>query len=351
MGKRIGIIIMSVLIGVSYFWSDDNDTPAGTNIVNNVTLDYEDENGNTRPQVSASETTTVTPMYGLSGPGNPADGATPPGVPIYYTYQISNEGNATDTYSLSLSGFTYNTSPPSPGGAWSAQIIQDDNQDGVHQSGETTVISALTLAEDQDAYFFVEVTPATDAENGSTGSITITVSTSQTPVGEYTGDNGNTYGGPNSVSDTCTTTCRAPDIQLAVSANVSTPDEYSGGTNDPVPGATITYTIIYDNDGNALAQNVYIIDVVPTNTGYVVDSAETSNSLHTGSVTVEYFDGSSWQPDTWDNTNAENVQQIRWMLSANVAVDDGDPSGSAEDENPTAGDTDAGTLQCQVTID
>ena len=62
----------------------------------------------------------------------------------------------------------------------------------------------------------------------------------------------------NVVSSTAQST---PNLTLSKSASV---------TGSAIPGATITYTITYGNTGTTSADNVYIVDAIPTNTKYIL---------------------------------------------------------------------------------
>lgn len=319
----------------------DIDTPAGTTLQSNVTVDYEDPNGVAMPQQSDSVQVTVSAIYGLQWVQTPTNGETGPSQPIYYVFKVSNEGNTTDNLTLSLSAFTYTGNS---GSAWSAQIIQDDDQDGIHDSTETTAINSLTIGEDEDLYFFVEVTPSADAEFNSTGTLTITVTSSGSDGDEYTGDNGNTYGGPDSIQFTFTTTACAPLIHVATSQDIT----LAGSSSSPVPGATVKYTVFYDNDGNRAADNVVIVMDIDPNTVYKAGSA--GASPNTGAtVTIEFYDGTAWS--TSEPADPSTVQQIRWTIDSvaadNSSTDTGDTSSTADGTNP---DDDAGNIYFEVYI-
>jgi len=114
-------------------------------------------------------------------------------------------------------------------------------------------------------------------------------------------------------------------------------------------GEIVTYTIIYDNDGAGPAKNAVIEDVIPANTTYIAGSASSGNAIHTGNVVVEIKVNSIWEPDSASPSG--EVTAVRWTFDSDIAVGDGDNYGTAEDEAPNSGDTDAGTVTLQVTID
>jgi hypothetical protein len=89
--------------------------------------------------------------------------------------------------------------------------------------------------------------------------------------------------------------------------------------------------------------------VIPANTTYVAYSASSGNVIHTGNVVVEIEVNSVWEPDSASPSGG--VTAVRWTFDSDIAVGDGDNYGTAEDEAPNSGDTDAGTVTLQVTID
>jgi len=118
-------------------------------------------------------------------------------------------------------------------------------------------------------------------------------------------------------------------------------------------GEVITYTIKYDNDSPSKVENLVIIDDIPAQTSYIVDSAEIDNQPHTGAtVTVSYFDGSSWQDSSWDNEAGHVPQKIRWMFDKDLGSqdnDEGTDTGTAADgEFP---DNDSGVVKFRVKVE
>ncbi|MEW5766711.1 MAG: hypothetical protein AB1797_03665 [bacterium] len=139
-----------------------------------------------------------------------------------------------------------------------------------------------------------------------------------------------------------------PKIFLEKSEEVT----LAGKDSPPVPGATITYHIIYDNDGKGTATNIEVFNVLPDYVSYVIDSAEAYNSPHLGEIEVEYKDtDGQWHPADFDNLHPGEVKEIKWIISTDISPDDGDSQDSAQDESPGSGDNDAGTVRYKVTID
>jgi uncharacterized repeat protein (TIGR01451 family) len=249
--------ILSMTEAVTYTSNGNpNDTITGTAITAaaaNCTLDYTDIGGNAKPQITPTGDITVTVVaeYGISGIGAPLDQSTAPSAEVFYTYIITNEGNASDTIHLSQS-----TSYGGSATGWTVQIVE---------AGTSNVISTIALAEDADAVFRIRVVPSFEATYGQSVTVTTTAETLLTPVGQYTGANGLTYGGAALKNDVTITTITGPVLTLTRTATVDSPAGRGAGStiHDVVPGAVITYTYTYSNTGNASADSNVIVDKIP----------------------------------------------------------------------------------------
>ena len=341
--KKILLALLFTLIGGVLLFqglalADTGDVPSGTIITSEGYenyLDYKDAAFNPKATIYGDTIeATVLAIYGLSGPGTPVDQFTEPSVAVYYTYQIFNEGNESDTYSLSTSSATYNGSY---GDAWTFNIIRDDDQDGVANDSDT-ITDEVTISEDGSAYFFVKVTPSSNAGDGSWGEVTVTSTTSATPNGQYTGANANIYGGPAYVDDTSRTNIDAPSLVMSTSTLVDAPNTYTGGgANEAVPGAVITYTITYTNEGNAEGRDAIIKQKIPlfgtSEAGHVnVTGTKTGDDLanvtiaaaQSTAVTTEvywhvyYSTFESPTPTGYDGSNANHGN---WVLLGPITSD------------------------------
>jgi uncharacterized repeat protein (TIGR01451 family) len=97
-------------------------------------------------------------------------------------------------------------------------------------------------------------------------------------------------------------------------------------TNTIRPFEALDYEIVYTNIGGAAAYNVVIEDFIPMYTMITQDSAESNNSLHAGTATVEYLVGGSYSNSGFDNVshaNRTNIQAVKWSLNTVVNVGQG----------------------------
>ena len=95
------------------------------------------------------------------------------GGSIYYLHVVTNTGTFADVAFLSTSG----TRPQ-----WSATIIDDTNQDGVHQVGETTVIAQTPSVPAGGRHtFFVRITAPNGGPNGEEDVTTVQATSANDP--------------------------------------------------------------------------------------------------------------------------------------------------------------------------
>lgn len=180
----------------------DIDTEAGTiiNVAGSLQYNYTTTYHTTLPSTQL----TVSTIHGIKWFQLPSDSEAGPGQPVYYTFGISNEGNTSEVVSLQIFSYSYSGDY---GSAWQMRFVRDDNQNGIHEASESTEITTLTLSEDEDAFFFLEIVPSTDAGYNSQLTVTIEAQISNSDGTAYAGDNGFTYGGDDVLYHTVTTTC------------------------------------------------------------------------------------------------------------------------------------------------
>ena len=122
-----------------------------------------------------------------------------------------------------------------------------------------------------------------------------------------------------------------PDIALQKSVSPTTPALI-------VPGADLTYSIVFTNTGNAPATNLVVTDPVPASTEFKLGSATTSLGTTGLAVTLRYSNdnGLSWTytpvsgaggaPAGYDRT----VTHVRWAFTGNLSPTSPNNSGSVQ---------------------
>lgn len=226
-------------------------TAAGTIISNYATGTYTDANSNTyAPVVTASVTTMVSQVGGISLTPLTASQSGAANLATYYPFSITNSGNGADSYNL-----VYSLSVDGGGASgWTVNLYVDQNGDGILDSNDqvggvyVAVTSPVALAADATRYVIAVVTPVGTATNNQIGVLSGTATSVFAPA--------------QTLSGTFTT---------KISGAVLTLSKTTVPVN-PQPGETVTYTITYSNVGTAPGFNVVINDLVPSGVTYVDES-------------------------------------------------------------------------------
>jgi uncharacterized repeat protein (TIGR01451 family) len=226
-GKSSGTITLVVKVKVA--------TPDETLLRNEVTLDYNDANGNPYPQESDSADVTVTaPIFTFS---KVADVTTAdPGDDITYTlaYKNTGTGEAIDVKII-------DTIPADT-------TLKSTNPGYTSSSGDTYVWELGSVGAGVEGTITIVVTVDAYTQDGTLLRNTATL--------DYSDANGNPYP---QMKDTADVTVTAPIMTIEKTADVSTAD----------PDDEITYTLTYNNLGTGLAINVVIEDTIPAQTEFV----------------------------------------------------------------------------------
>lgn len=157
----LGTILPEKGFGIISTWSD-----SGTVLINNVTIFYQNTaNYNLSPETDAVDVT-VMKRARVEAPPDSQVTSKAQGETVYFNHILRNIGNAPDTFY-----FTYASS-----NGWDLSIIDDLNQDGIHQANETTTLSVTPLINKNDTYsFFVSVYVPLNAYDGQIDTVTVNV--------------------------------------------------------------------------------------------------------------------------------------------------------------------------------
>jgi uncharacterized repeat protein (TIGR01451 family) len=215
-------------------------------LTNNVTLNYNDTNGNPYDELSDSvNVTTTAPLMTLS---KTADRSTAnPGDQITYTidYENTGTGNATGVVIVDTidPDTTYVSASP-------------DAPDSVVGDVLTWLIGTVEGGGSGSITLIVEVDAYVDDQEVLTNNVTL----------NYNDTNDNPY---DELSDSANVTCTAPVMILSKIANKS----------EANPGDQIEYTISYENTGTGNATGVVIVDTIDPDTTYVSASPDAPDSV------------------------------------------------------------------------
>ena len=235
---------------VSFQATVNGGVSSGTVITNQAGYSLTDStNNHTISGMSNTTSASVAFLAALSSSISPASQTQDVGLAVKYQITLTNNGNATDSVS-----FAYVTTL-----AQSWKFYLDINGDGIVNGADSLINPAKVgqLAQGGVLHFVaLDTLPQTTADGAKdslkatfTSLTTVTVKTTSTGV----------------------TTVRAPVLSMTKTVAVV-------GGGQPVPGATLRYTITYNNSGTGAANSVVVTDPIPSNTSYV------ANSVHLNGV-------------------------------------------------------------------
>jgi len=269
-------------------------TTAGSDITNTATADYF-VGATPLTATSNTTTTTVDELLNVTVVGQDAGGQVtvgPGDTNQVLTYQVTNTGNGTDSYSLTASNLAGDNFD-----AASIAIYLDDG-DGVFNAADILLDGSndpLMNADDVITVFVVADIPA-GLLDGDIADIDLTVDSNTATGTPGTGIAGAGDGGTNAVigtsggTDSATESFVISNVVVSLLKSASILDPFGG--SDPVPGATITYSIDVTVTGAGTATGVVISDPIPVDTTYF------SNSMTLGGVpltdVVDGLDGADF---------------------------------------------------------
>lgn len=221
---------------------------AGTRIGNQATATYNDGSGTSRTVTSNLVETIVQQVASVT---LTADGAktAAPGAQVVYPHTLTNTGNGTDSFVLTLTQSAADQFDLS-----TAAIYADANQDGVPDNATNLIGTSVSLAPGAAFSFVVAgVVPGT-ATPGQQSLVTVSAASTFSPT--------------TTVSNTDTTTVTNQAV-LNMTKAVSTNTGAS-------PSGPHTFTLTYTNTGNATATAATLTDVIPIGMTYVPGSGRWS---------------------------------------------------------------------------
>ncbi len=262
-------------------------TLSGQVITNRATATYQDAAGlNTFTSDSNDVTTTVGSVFSLTlspsgteaSPGQTQNAIE--GALVSFPYTLTNTGNFKDSYTItSLLGAT-SSSKYGTLANMTEKVYFDANNNGIIDSGDTVVYDASTSTS--------TATPTIDPDKSISLIATYKI---QTPIsGPYVaGDKVLVDVKATSVGDTAAIkafddtnfnqTVFSNDATVKVTKAV---DKANGDPSTSTTSDILTYSFDANNTGNKTATGVIIVDSVPTNTRFVL------NSVTGAATTVEY---------------------------------------------------------------
>jgi len=255
-------------------------TPAGTLISNTAQASYS-VGASSLSKSSNTSTFAVAELINVNVVSQDGGnvGVVPGTDDQYLTFTVTNTGNGDESFTLSAdSAIAGDDFDPTLVG-----IFADTNGDGQYTPGVDLAVpgGVVDLAADAGVTLFVVnnipstlpdgVTPIADGQTGTT-SVSITSNTGSGALGTLipNGGDGGTIdaiiGSSGGLPATTDATYTATSISLDVAKTAVIVDPYGGST--PIPGATVTYSLVVTVSGSGTAVGLTITDPIPANTTY-----------------------------------------------------------------------------------
>jgi large repetitive protein len=227
--------------------------PVGTVIPNLGHYTFTDStSGGFKDTTSNTVNATVALLTGLSSAISPAAQTQDAGLRVLYGLTVTNLGNAADSVRL-----TYTSSA-----AFTWKFYVDINGNGLIDGADSLIsvnkLGPLALGASLKLIAMDTIPHPTPDRTLDSAVYTFTSLTNAGTNSAVTGK----------------TTVRAPILALVKSVAVV-------GGGQPVPGATLRYTLQYSNSGTGASQQSAVSDPVPANTSYVANSVVLNSATKT----------------------------------------------------------------------
>ena len=244
---------------------------AGTQIANTATATYDSGAASVSIQ-SNTVTVRVDELLNVAVTSLSANPTAAAAGTTVLTYQITNTGNGPESFDLiadtAVAGNAFNPTLQS--------IAYDTNGNGVYDPGTDVILATGTptpaIAPDNALTVFVLTTLPGTATDGQTGQVRLTATSttgSGTPGTVFAGQGnggGDAVVGASTALDGALATeiARLAAVNLTKSAAILDPF----GTQQPVPGAIVTYSLLAMVSGAGTASNLNVTDIIPVGTTY-----------------------------------------------------------------------------------
>ena len=244
---------------------------AGTLIQNTASATY--TSGSSSGTVSSNTVSiTVDELLNVAVAGLTTTPAVAGQTSAVLEYSITNTGNGPEAFNVTVN-------PAVAGNAFDAtvqSVVVDTNGNGVYDPGVDQVLatgaSTPSIAADGALKIFVIVSLPSGATDGQTSQVQLTADAATGTGAAGTVFAGQGDGGGDAVVGTSTASGNAKDTLVASLAVVALTksalivDPFGG--SQPVPGATVTYTLTAAVSGTGQATGLHVTDIIPAGTTY-----------------------------------------------------------------------------------
>jgi hypothetical protein len=219
----VGVVLL--VMGLCAQMASAAGTAAGTAISNQASVTY---NAGSNQRTATSNTVTLYVAHKVAGAYTPAS-RTESGVDnrtVYYAVDFVNQGNRRDDLSIS-----FNTNA-----GYTVSMVNDQDGDGVFDTGEPTITSTGNLNADITIHMLVKVIIASGRTDGEAVTITATLTSTASTAGDTVVAN------PGATFDFSI----GYTVQRPVIVFTATQSDVTSNASR-IPGADVTYTMSLDN--------------------------------------------------------------------------------------------------------
>jgi len=290
MKKTLNLLMLTCLVvGTTTSLAEAAGTTAGTSINNTATVNY-NVDGVDLEKDSSTVTFTVAELLDVTLVSRDASNVVvkPGDSGAMLTFELTNTGNYQEGFTLTVDNTdaTDDFDPETPTTIYFDANDNDTYDDGTDTLYDGTNLPALAADESIHLFVFNDIpdTPA-DTELG--------ISNLQADAQTGTGDEGTVFPGDgfdgsvaavvgtSGASANADGTYQVSRVDVTIGkTGVVIEDGLTGSGNEPVPGATIEYTITVDVVGGTAA-GLVITDPIPAATTYVAGSMQLNGSALT----------------------------------------------------------------------
>jgi uncharacterized repeat protein (TIGR01451 family) len=258
-------------------------TSAGASITNTASASFTDTGGNPKTITSNSATMHVDEVLNVTAVNNNAGNVdvSSPQTGVALSFKITNTGNGSEAFALTFKdNLTGDQFDPT-----NTRIYIDSNHDGIFDSAVDTLYvpgsNEPVLAADASQVIFVVADIPAGRAGSDVGQVSLKAeavtaqATAGTDPAGFTfvgkGDNGTDAVVGSSQAEATITGGFVVSQALASLTKTQVVADPFGGTT-PVPGATITYSLVFAATGSGSLTSAKVVDTIPANTTYVPGS-------------------------------------------------------------------------------
>jgi uncharacterized repeat protein (TIGR01451 family)/fimbrial isopeptide formation D2 family protein len=309
----VGTVTGGSSVTLEFTASINSGVAAGTNVLNDANIAYDDANINSEWTRDATTNTVTFTVIGFGWSIAISDSAaTPsfvsainsetvePNQTIWYLLRLTNNGSVSDQATLSFTSAAENAGASSANWTWSFYLDGGDLAAGNDGGTLTMNYTTASTSAGNSVYIWAAYAPEYNAPYNAFDS-TKYIATSV---------------GNSSAKDTAisVTNVNAPFIQLTKAVFGDASGSMGSTITTAAPGDTLWYRVYFINSGDAPASTVTLTDAIPTNTTYLSTTVETSP------------DGSAWTGKTdsaGDGVTASQGAGVSYTIGSLAASTDG----------------------------